>query len=402
MIPEINPEEYTYDLPEERIARYPLSRRDQARLLVYDKGQIETSVFHDLDKYLEADDTLVINNTRVIRARLFFQKPTGARIEIFCLEPVIPSDYERIFGSREAVTWECMIGNARKWKEGLLTLEISSGPASFLLRAERAGFRDGAPLVTFSWDNPSFTFGQILEAAGAVPIPPYLNRESTDLDTKEYQTVYALHRGSVAAPTAGLHFTPEMMQRIRQKHPVAELTLHVGAGTFKPIQSASIREHSMHTEHYAVTRSFLESILTAPGRIIAVGTTSVRTLESLFWLAAKLLHSPHPEQEAFFTGQWDPYTVTTDLTAGEAVKILLDYMNREHLPVLYGSTQLMIVPGYRFRFIRGMITNFHLPKSTLLLLIAAFTGDDWKKIYRYAMDHGYRFLSYGDASLLLD
>lgn len=401
MIPDINPEDFTYDLPEEKIARYPLPHRDQAKLLVYEKGNIQTSYFYDLDKFLRKDDLLVVNNTKVIRARLFFRKPTGAGIEIFCLEPVTPSGYEQVFSSREPVVWECLIGHAKKWKSGPLEMEIPAGGNKIRLVAERIRIREGASRVRFSWSDPSFSFGDVLEKAGAMPIPPYLKREATPADTKEYQTVYALREGSVAAPTAGLHFTPEMMKKIRETHRVQELTLHVGAGTFKPIQSGSIEAHSMHTEHYTVSRVFLEQLLTDRGRILAVGTTSVRTLESLYWLAVKMVRHKHPERMSLFTDQWDPYTLQTELSPEVAIKTLLAYMDKNRQELLQGATRLMIVPGYRFRFLDGLITNFHLPKSTLLLLIAAFTGDHWRRIYRYALDHDFRFLSYGDASLLL-
>ncbi len=397
MIPDIDPEEFTYNLPEERIAKHPLPRRDKAKLLVYHEGNIQTSCFCDLDRFLRYDDVLVINNTKVIRARLFFNKPTGARIEIFCLEPVYPSDYERVFNSREPVTWECLIGNAKKWKEGVLSMRISVDNTIIRLTAKRSGSRENASLVEFFWDQPTYSFGQLLEAAGAVPIPPYLKREATESDTKEYQTVYAEWEGSVAAPTAGLHFTPDMLDKMRRQHKIFELTLHVGAGTFKPIQTGQIGEHIMHTEHFSVSRTFLEDLPVEKGRIIAVGTTTVRTLESLYWLAIKLKKN---KNAPLFTGQWDPYKYEGKITAEEALDILLEYMGRNHIQTLNGSTRLMIVPGYRFRFINGLITNFHLPKSTLLLLIAAFTGGGWKRIYQYALEHGYRFLSYGDASLL--
>ena len=398
MIPDINPEDYTYALPEEKIARYPLPHRDQAKLLVYQGGNMQTSCFCDLDRFLRDDDVLVINNTKVIRARLFFNKPTGARIEIFCLEPVYPPDYERVFNSRGPVTWECLIGNAKKWKEGVLSMEIPVNNTIIRLTAKRSGSRENASLVEFTWDKRAYSFGQLLEAAGAVPIPPYLKREATETDTTEYQTVYAEQEGSVAAPTAGLHFTPDMINKMHRQHKIFELTLHVGAGTFKPIQTERIGGHQMHTEHFSVSRTFLENLPVEKGRIIAVGTTTVRTLESLYWLGIKLRIN---KKSPLFTDQWDPYEYEGKVTVGEAIDILLEYMGRNHIQTLNGSTRLMIVPGYRFRFISGLITNFHLPKSTLLLLIAAFTGDDWKRLYQYALDHDYRFLSYGDASLLL-
>ncbi len=401
MIPDIHPEEYTYELHEEQIAKYPLPHRDHAKLLVYQDGNIRTQCFCDLDHLLHKDDVLIINNTKVIRARLFFHKSTGAKIEIFCLEPVHPADYEQIFSSREPVIWECLIGNAKKWKNGKLTTDFLSGDIKIRLTAEKIRQKGNASQIRFSWDASSLTFGQVLELAGGIPIPPYLNRDAEPSDLKEYQTVYALREGSVAAPTAGLHFTPEMMGRIKRDFLIMELTLHVGAGTFKPIQTERIEDHIMHTEHFAVNRAFLENIITKNRRIIAIGTTTVRTLESLFWLAVKIYRHGTNDDGTLFTDQWDPYQHKEILSSAEAIEILLAYMQKNHLSQLNGSTRLMIVPGYRFRLVNGMVTNFHLPKSTLLLLIAAFTGDNWKKIYHYALANNYRFLSYGDAQLLL-
>jgi len=400
-IPEVNTKEYTYRLPDERIARYPLTQRDQAKLLIYRKGIIHTDCFCHLEKYLHPDDVLVTNNTKVIRARLFFHKPTGAMIEIFCLEPVFPADYEQIFAAKDPVVWECLVGNAKKWKTGILQARITTGDSVIILTAERVKHPGNDTRIRFSWDNPSISFGKLLDTAGVIPIPPYLKRKAEDSDIEQYQTVYALREGSVAAPTAGLHFTPGMLEKIKTKITLLELTLHVGAGTFKPIHSEHIEEHIMHTEHFSVTHDFINALPANGKRIIAVGTTSVRTIESLYWLAVKIKQKKTGTNDSLFIDQWDPYRLKPTLSTDEAKVVLSAYMKQNNLQRLNGSTRLMIIPGYHFRYITGLVTNFHLPKSSLLLLIAAFTGNDWKKIYQYALEHDYRFLSYGDASLLI-
>ncbi len=400
-IPHIDPAAYTYSLPEECIARYPLPRRDEAKLLVYRGGTITDHIFRDLDKLLDPGHVLVVNNTKVIRARLFFRKPTGARIEIFCLEPAEPASYEQVFAAREAVVWECLVGNIKKWKEGDLTATIPHGEEEIRLTATRIKREGNTVWVRFSWDPVTVTFGQLLDAAGNIPIPPYLRRESEDSDLTDYQTVYAERDGSVAAPTAGLHFTPAMLEHFRQQQRLLEVTLHVGAGTFKPIGSNNIGDHTMHTEHYSVDRPLLEQLIRHEGRIVAVGTTTVRTLESLYWLAAAIRREKPENSRQLLTGQWDPYQQEEILSPADAATILLEYMEKNDLQQLHGATQLMIVPGYRFRFVNAMITNFHMPRSTLLLLIAAFAGDDWRTIYDHALKNDYRFLSYGDAMLLL-
>ena len=400
-IPEIDPERFTYPLPDERIARYPLPRRDEARLLVWRDGKISDHIFRDLPGLLQPDHLLVVNNTKVIRARLFFRKPTGARIEIFCLEPVIPASYEQVFASHGPVVWECLVGNIKKWKEGDLTTVIPVGEKEVRLTATRKERNGNSIRVRFSWDRRDISFGQVLDAAGNIPIPPYLKRESESSDLTDYQTVYASRDGSVAAPTAGLHFTPEMLEHFRAQERLLEVTLHVGAGTFKSIESPNISDHIMHTEHFSVSRSFLEQLQDQPASIVAVGTTSVRTLESLYWLAVKIRDHKHGHERSLHIGQWDPYQREETLPPSEAAGILLAHMEKKNTDRIYGATQLMIIPGYRFRFVKGMITNFHMPRSTLLLLIAAFTGHVWKKIYDHALMTGYRFLSYGDAMLLL-
>ncbi len=399
-IPAIDPRHYTYDLPEERIARYPLPQRDKAKLLVYGEKRITDAVFRDLERFLDPAQVLVVNNTRVIRARLFFRKPTGARIEIFCLEPVTPASYEQVFAARGAVVWECLVGNSRKWKEGDLTAAIPFGKGEVYLTASRLQRTGNTVQVRFSWDSEEISFGELLDAAGNIPIPPYLRRESEDSDLTDYQTVYAVRDGSVAAPTAGLHFTPAMLERFRRQQRLLEVTLHVGAGTFKPIDSDDLGDHTMHTEHYSVSRHLLEELIRHEGKIVAVGTTSVRTLESLYWLAAALYRETPENPQTLLTRQWDPYQREEKMSPAEAAALLLEYMEKNNLQQLHATTQLMIVPGYRFRFVNSMITNFHMPKSTLLLLIAAFTGDDWRRIYDHALQHDYRFLSYGDAMLL--
>ncbi len=399
-IPDTDPSLYSYDLPEDRIARYPLPRRDEARLLVYRGGEISDHIFRELPALLDDDDLLVVNDTKVIRARLLFRRPTGARIEIFCLEPLEPRSYDEVFASPGPVVWECLVGNNRRWKEEELTATLQVAGRDVRFSAVRLRRRDNTFHIRFSWDAPDITFGQLLDAAGRIPIPPYLKRESEPSDQTDYQTVYARRDGSVAAPTAGLHFTDAMLRELRRQGRLREVTLHVGAGTFRPISSSTIRAHEMHTEHFSAGRRLLETLAHARHRIIAVGTTSVRTLESLYWLALRLHREKELPPEPL-VGQWDPYTRKATLTPAEAATLLLEHLDRRDEDELHGATRLMIVPGYRFRYVRGMITNFHMPRSTLLLLIAAFTGDDWRRIYDHALHHDYRFLSYGDASLLL-
>ena len=399
-IPRIDPAAYTYSLPEERIARYPLPRRDEARLLVWRQGRITDHIFRDLEELLAPGHVLVVNNTKVIRARLFFRKPTGARIEIFCLEPAEPASYEQVFAARKPVVWECLVGNSKKWKEQDLTATIPHGEEEIRLTATRIRRQGNSVWIRFSWSPASVTFGQLLDAAGNIPIPPYLRRESEASDLTDYQTVYATRDGSVAAPTAGLHFTPAMLEHFRRQQRLLEVTLHVGAGTFKPIDSEDIGDHTMHTEHFSVTRSLLQQLIRHEGEIIAVGTTTVRTLESLYWLAAAIRRKEAAATHNLLTGQWDPYQRQETLPPAAAAAVLLEFMEKNNLQELQAATQLMIVPGYRFRFVNSMITNFHMPRSTLLLLIAAFTGNDWRRIYDHALQHGYRFLSYGDAMLL--
>ncbi len=399
---QIRIEEFNYPLPDERIAKFPLTKRDESKLLVYRNGKIDEAVFKQLSDYLPQGSMLVYNNTRVIQARMLFQKETGAQIEVFCLEPVIPHDYALVFQQTESCSWLCLVGNLKKWKEGALHKTIRMDDKEVVLSAERIKTTGDSHLVRFSWNNPQVTFAELLDAAGILPIPPYLHRETRESDLQTYQTVYSKIKGSVAAPTAGLHFTPEVLAGLDAKgFTREEVTLHVGAGTFKPVKSEVIGDHEMHTEFISVRRSAIESIRTNLGRIIAVGTTSVRTLESLYYMGRTLVNNPDATSEELVVTQWTPYHDTEEVTAHEALTALLDYLGRNQTDTLLSATQIMIAPGYEFKIVKGIITNFHQPKSTLLLLISAFVNGNWKSIYNYALDNDFRFLSYGDSSLLL-
>ena len=399
---QIRIEEFNYPLPDERIAKFPLTKRDESKLLVYRNGKIDEAVFKQLSDYLPQGSMLVYNNTRVIQARMLFQKETGAQIEVFCLEPVIPHDYALVFQQTESCSWLCLVGNLKKWKEGALHKTIRMDDKEVVLSAERIKTTGDSHLVRFSWNNPQVTFAELLDAAGILPIPPYLHRETRESDLQTYQTVYSKIKGSVAAPTAGLHFTPEVLAGLDAKgFTREEVTLHVGAGTFKPVKSEVIGDHEMHTEFISVHRSAIENIRTNLGRIIAVGTTSVRTLESLYYMGRTLVNNPDATSEELVVTQWTPYHDTEEVTAHEALTALLDYLDRNQTDTLLSATQIMIAPGYEFKIVKGIITNFHQPKSTLLLLISAFVNGNWKSIYNYALDNDFRFLSYGDSSLLL-
>lgn len=399
---QIRIEEFNYPLPDERIAKFPLTKRDESKLLVYRNGKIDEAVFKQLSDYLPQGSMLVYNNTRVIQARMLFQKETGAQIEVFCLEPVIPHDYALVFQQTESCSWLCLVGNLKKWKEGALHKTIRMDDKEVVLSAERIKTTGDSHLVRFSWNNPQVTFAELLDGAGILPIPPYLHRETRESDLQTYQTVYSKIKGSVAAPTAGLHFTPEVLAGLDAKgFTREEVTLHVGAGTFKPVKSEVIGDHEMHTEFISVRRSAIENIRTNLGRIIAVGTTSVRTLESLYYMGRTLVNNPDATSEELVVTQWTPYHETEEVTAHEALTALLDYLDRNQTDTLLSATQIMIAPGYEFKIVKGIITNFHQPKSTLLLLISAFVNGNWKSIYNYALDNDFRFLSYGDSSLLL-
>ena len=391
--------EFDYQLEDSRIAKFPLENRDDSKLLVYKQSEITDLSFNKIGTLLDNNTRLIFNNTKVIRARLHFEKVTGAKIEIFCLEPHSPADYVQSFESSESCRWSCMIGNAKKWKQDALVKEINIEGSIIKVSAKKVESTGNSPIIEFSWDNNKFSFSEIIEAMGQLPIPPYLNRETQDSDLKRYQTVYSKIKGSVAAPTAGLHFTQNVLSEIQNQGVVLEeVTLHVGAGTFKPVKSEEIGEHAMHTEHFMVDKSTLLNLLDGK-RNIPVGTTSVRTLESLFWLAVKIEKGLCSDR--LHVNQWDPYQLETDFSKNDAIKILLKYLETKNLEFIEASTEIMIVPSYRFRITDAIITNFHQPKSTLLLLISAFVGEDWKKIYKHALDKDYRFLSYGDSSILM-
>lgn len=397
-------DEYNYPLPDERIAKYPLAKRDASKLLVYKNQKITESVFSSVSDFLPCNTLLVYNNTRVIQARLLFKKDTGASIEVFCLEPLQPADYAQSLGSTTECVWKCMIGNLKKWKEGKLSKQIELAGEKCTFTAERHQTEGNTHSVKFSWDNAAIHFADILENAGELPIPPYLHRKTEESDLTTYQTVYSKIKGSVAAPTAGLHFTEEVFESLKPKQiAIEEVTLHVGAGTFQPVKTRDIAEHHMHTEVISVQRSTIESLLKQLGNIIAVGTTSVRTLESLYYIGRQVQEGTGEGKEnmELSVSQWEPYEYNEEVSTSDALQSLLDYMYENNLTTLHAETQIMIKPGYKFRVVNGMITNFHQPKSTLLLLVSAFVGGNWKQIYDYALENDFRFLSYGDSSLLM-
>ncbi|MDR0832805.1 MAG: S-adenosylmethionine:tRNA ribosyltransferase-isomerase [Candidatus Symbiothrix sp.] len=434
---DINIEEFNYDLPDERIAKFPLPQRDQSKLLVYRRRQlpvtgyqlpvagcrlpmsISESQFSQISTFLPENALLVFNNTKVIQARLMFQKATGASIEIFCLEPKEPSDYAQAFVQNRSCTWLCMVGNSKRWKGEKLTMcrgEVCSpsetDALSCTVTVERLANYGDTHLVRFEWNNPDWSFAAILEKFGELPIPPYLNRKTEERDKETYQTIYSKIKGSVAAPTAGLHFTDAVFESLKKKHiALEELTLHVGAGTFKPVKANRLAGHEMHTECISVKKSTIEKLLSHAGQVFAVGTTSVRTLESLYYIGTILEENPDATPDDLAVAQWAPYVIPAGLPpsrrgAGipeyKALQNILDYMTRRQLTTLTTHTRILIAPGYEFKIVNGIITNFHQPKSTLLLLISAFIGDDdWRKIYDYALAHNFRFLSYGDSSLLM-
>ena len=381
---EIRISEYDYPLTDERIAKYPLAERDHSKLLVYRDGKVSEDVFYRVGDYIAAGSLLVYNNTRVIPARLVFHKESGARIEVFCLEPLAPRDYQLALSGTNGCTWKCMIGNLKKWKSGVL----SNG----VLHAERLSTTGNTHEVRFSWDDANMSFAQLLDAQGELPIPPYLNRPTEESDKTTYQTVYSRIKGSVAAPTAGLHFTEKVLDGLRERGiKTTELTLHVGAGTFQPVKTEDANKHTMHTEIIAVPRQTIQDVMDNLGHIVAVGTTSMRTLESLYFIGAtKQLSVP----------QFAPYEHDYTISTEEALRNILTYLDETKQDTLHAETQIMIRPGYEFHVVDQLITNFHQPKSTLLLLVSAFVGGDWKTIYDYALSHDFRFLSYGDSSIL--
>ena len=400
----LNIEDFDYNLPDERIAKYPLPQRDASKLLIYKNDAITESTFSHLVEFLPSNSLLVYNNTKVIEARLIFYRETGARIEIFCLKPVVPSDYALSLGSFSECVWKCMIGNQKKWKGEVLIKEVNIDNKNFLFQAELLEKKGNVSYIRFFWDAPDVSFAEILEKAGELPIPPYLHRKTEKIDLTAYQTVYAKMKGSVASPTAGLHFTPEVFESLKTKNiETTELTLHVGAGTFQPVKTQNVLEHEMHTEVFMVSKNTIEQLLDKLGNIIAVGTTSARTLESLYYIGLLLSQDSSLKEKptSFFLSQWLPYTMKNEISTKTALTLILEYLEKNKLSHLYAQTQIMIQPAYTFHLINGLITNFHQPKSTLLLLISAFVGDDWRKIYHYALEHNFRFLSYGDSSLLL-
>ncbi len=395
-------DEFDYPLPDERIAKYPLNERDSSKLLLYRKGEITSSVFRDITQFLPENSLLVYNNTRVIQARMFFRKTTGALIEVFCLEPNSPSDYVLSLGATSVCVWKCMVGNQKKWKEGSLEKEVRVGEKVCVLKVTVVGKEKNTSFVRFEWDNSDIHFAEILDVSGELPIPPYLNRKTEQSDLQNYQTVYAEIEGSVAAPTAGLHFTPEVLESLKQKNiSTTEVTLHVGAGTFQPVKVRNVLQHHMHAEVISIKQETLLQIKENLRNIIAVGTTSVRTLESLYYIGAALIPGLKKD-ETIHLPQWLPYETDVNVSSEQAIDNILQYLEENHLSTLHADTSIMIRPGYRFRIVRGIITNFHQPRSTLLLLVSAFVKGDWKRIYDYALSNNFRFLSYGDSSLLLN
>ena len=434
---EIQIKDYNYPLPDERIAKFPLPERDSSKLLVYKSGEVTDDVFRSLPHYLPKGALMVFNNTKVIRARLHFRKKTlssspfrgreeygnnsqlstlnsqlvnGALIEVFLLEPASPVEYQENFIATSECSWNCLVGNSKKWKEGVLFGEFQIGGTSYTISAERVASHGTSFEIRFRWEG-NFAFSEVLESLGELPIPPYLNRKTEESDLRTYQTVYSKIKGSVAAPTAGLHFTERVLADL-DAHGIEreELTLHVGAGTFKPVKSEEIGDHEMHTEHIAVRLQTIEKLIQHKGKAIAVGTTSVRTLESLYYMGIKAQQlmdagKDTGDAEELHVDQWMPYsqlsTLNSQLSTVSALESLWDYLSRHHLDVLHSSTQIIIAPGYQFHIVQMMVTNFHQPQSTLLLLVSAFVHGDWRKIYDYALANGFRFLSYGDSSLLI-
>lgn len=399
MIPEIRIEDFNYTLPDEKIAKYPLPERDGSKLLTYKDGIVSHRSFKNISELLPEDSIMVFNDTKVVPARLHFQRETGAHIEIFCLEPVLPEEYVSMFAVTERCRWKCIVGNVKRWKGDTLSLYNPMGDEMVGRMGLKADLieRDGeTSVVEFSWSDGS-PFSRVLEVSGSVPIPPYLNRDTEQIDLERYQTLYARFRGSVAAPTAGLHFTENVLEAIRNRNIETEtVCLHVGAGTFLPVKSSLVSEHNMHREPFVVTRTLLNKLISKNGSLIAVGTTSVRTLESLYYVGVKCLEDGAPSD----VNQWDPYIREYPYSLTEALEAIVRYLDENSLEELKVGTRIIIVPGYKFRVVDVLVTNFHQPQSTLLLLISAFVDGDWKNIYNYALDNGFRFLSYGDSSVL--
>ena len=399
-VKDISIETYDYPLPEDRIAKYPLPERDASKLLVLKNNEIQESQFRNVGEFLPKDALLVFNETKVIRARLQFRKDTGSRIEIFCLEP--EQDYQVAFSAASPVRWKCLIGNAKRWKEGRLSMPLTVNGEAVTLYAECLSRNDQGAEIEFSWSPEGLSFASVLETAGEIPLPPYLHRDAEPDDRDRYQTVFARYDGSVAAPTAGLHFTQPLIAKLREQgFQFDEVTLHVGAGTFRPVATDTIGEHAMHSETIIVRKSLIKNLIEHQGKpVIPVGTTSTRTLESLYWIGV-MLKEQGLEPRPLHVEQWFPYEGHEPLSAPEALQWVLDYLDQHGLTRLEASTALMIAPSYQMRIITGLITNFHQPKSTLLLLVSALIGERWQDCYRFALDHGFRFLSYGDSCLFL-
>lgn len=395
--------DYNYPLPDDRIAKFPIDRRDHSKLLIYNRGEVSEDKFYNLHDYLPKGSLMVFNNTRVIQARIHFRKETGALIEVFLLEPAAPSDYEQMFQTTSRCEWLCLVGNLKKWKGGSLLRVFDINGKHVVLTATRIKEAGTSQHVGFSWDNAAVSFAEILDAVGELPIPPYLNRDTQESDKTTYQTVYSKIKGSVAAPTAGLHFTNNVLKSLDDAGiDREEVTLHVGAGTFKPVKSEEIEGHEMHTEYICVHKGTLEKLLQHDCCAIAVGTTSVRTLESLYYMGVKLQKNPNLTEDELHVNQWQPYDDNdSDITPKEAIANILNYLNTNELETLHSSTQIIIAPGYEYKIVKMLVTNFHQPQSTLLLLVSAFVHGDWRKIYDYALAHDFRFLSYGDSSLLI-
>ena len=393
--------DYNYPLPDERIAKFPIAQRDHSKLLVYRKGDVSQDVFYNLPEYLPKGALMVFNNTKVIQARMHFRKDTGALIEVFLLEPAEPSDYELMFQTSERCSWYCLVGNLKKWKEGTLHRTIDVKGQQIEVSCTRGPIHGTSHRIDFEWTG-GVSFAEIIDAMGELPIPPYLNRETQESDKTTYQTVYSKIKGSVAAPTAGLHFTPEVLAAV-DAHGIEreELTLHVGAGTFKPVKSEEIEGHEMHTEYISVRRDTIRKLIAHDGCAIAVGTTSVRTLESLYYMGLKVMQNPDASEDELHVNQWEPYDTTTCVSTVDSLTALGAWMDAHSLEVLHSSTQIIIAPGYEYHIVKMLVTNFHQPQSTLLLLVSAFVKGDWHKIYDYTLANDFRFLSYGDSSLLI-
>lgn len=400
-IKNININDYYYALPDDKIAKYPLKKRDNSKLLVFKNKILEQDEFKNVANHLPKNSLLVFNNTKVIRARMHFLKKTGAKIEIFCIEPYLPKDYNLNFSANSKCQWLCIIGNLKKWKEGFLSHKITKNKQSATVKIQKKEKIGELQIIEFSWDNSNLVFSNILNAIGNIPIPPYLNRESEKSDQTTYQTIYSKHKGSVAAPTAGLHFTPQVFTHLKNKEITChEVTLHVGAGTFKPVKTNTLGEHTMHYESFVITKKDITTLLEFENDITAVGTTSVRTLESIYWLGVKLICSKTNTIKTWVLQQWEAYELPSNISVKHSLKAIYSYMAKNNINNINAETGIIIAPSYKFKIVKRLITNFHQPKSTLLLLIAAIIGEDWKKLYDYALLQNFRFLSYGDSCLL--